>query len=319
MASTIYFYKGDEKYLTNAKIDRIIKDSKADELNITSYDCSEVNVEKAVFDALTPPFLGDKKVVIIKNPLFLESEKAGSGQNLQLLKTYLQSPMDDTLLIINASGIKVNDKLEITKAIEKASTIYTTNGISEVEFTGWIKRECEVEKVGIDQRAVSLYYKACGNDLEMAKNEIDKAINYVGKNGQITEQVARTLIGQNGLTDVFALTNAIIEQNKEKAYSVYLELTRYEKDVSALIGLITKTLKDNLLVKLYVEEGLDQNQVASIMKVSPNRAYYMIKNANEFQMEVIKLYISRLANLDYKIKSGQVDKKVGFEEFLLNI
>ena len=319
MANTIYFYKGDEKFLTNAKIERLVKDSKADELNITSYDCGEVNVEKAIFDALTPPFLGDKKVVIIKNPLFLESEKAGTGHNLQLLKTYLASPMEDTLLIINASGIKVNDKLDITKAIEKASTIQTTNGISEVEFTGWLKRECEVEKVAIDQGAVSLYYKACGNDLEMAKNEIDKAINYVGKNSLITEQVARMLIGQNGLTDVFALSNAIIEQNKTKAYSVYLELTRYEKDVSALIGLITKTLKDNLLVKLWVEEGLDQNQVAAKMKVSPNRAYYMIKNANEFEMDVIKKYISRLANLDFKIKSGQVDKKIGFEEFLLNL
>ena len=70
MENTVYFYKGDEKYLTNSKIERVIKESKADELNITSYDCSEVNVEKAVFDALTPPFLGEKKVVIIRNPLF---------------------------------------------------------------------------------------------------------------------------------------------------------------------------------------------------------------------------------------------------------
>ena len=319
MANTVYFYKGDEKYLTNSKIERLIKESKADELNITSYDCSEVNVEKAVFDALTPPFLGEKKVVIIRNPLFLESEKAASGQNLMILKQYLAKPVDDTILIINGAGLKINEKLEIVKAIEKVATIQNTNGISEVEFTGWLKRECEVEKVSIEQSAVSLYYKACGNDLEMAKNEIDKAINYVGKNGLITEGIARNLIGQNGLTDVFALTNAIIEQDRHKVYSIYLELTRYEKDVSALIGLITKTLKDNLLVKMWVEEGLEQNEVAQKMKVSPNRAYYMIKNAKEFRTEVLKKYIDSLATLDYKIKSGKVDKKIGFEEFLLSI
>ena len=319
MASTVFFFKGDEKYLTNAKIDRLIKESKTDELNITSYDCSEVNVEKAIFDALTPPFLGDKKVVIIRNPMFVETEKAGSGHNLALFKQYLANPSEETLLIINASGLKVNEKLDIVKVIEKASNIQNTNGISEVEFTGWIKRECEVEHVLIDQRAVSLYYKACGNDLEMAKNEIDKAINYVGKNGLITEAIARLLIGQNGLTDVFQLTNAIVEQNKTKAFSVYQELTRYEKDVSALVGLITKNLKDNLLVKLWVEEGLDQSEIATKMKVSPNRAYYMIKNVSEFPVDKIKKYIDALALLDYKIKSGQVDKKIGFEEFLLNI
>ena len=80
MASTIYFFKGDEKFLTNAKIDRLIKESKADELNISSYDCSEVGIEKAIIDASTPPFLGDKKVVIVRNPLFLESEKTSVGQ-----------------------------------------------------------------------------------------------------------------------------------------------------------------------------------------------------------------------------------------------
>ena len=319
MANTIYFFKGDEKFLTNAKIDRLIKESKADELNISSYDCSEVNVEKAIVDASTAPFLCDKKVVIIRNPLFLETEKAGSLHNLEILKRYLSSPSEDTILIINASGLKVNNKLEIVKDIEKVANIQNTNVISDVEFSGWLKRECEVEFVSIDSKAVALYYKACSNDLQMAKNEIDKAINYVGKNGLITEGLARTLIGQNGLTDVFALTNAIVEQNKNKAFSVYQELTRYEKDVSALIGLITKNLKDNLLVKLWVEEGLDQSQIATKMKVSPNRAYYMIKNVSEFPIDKIKKYLDALAVLDYKIKSGQVDKKIGFEEFLLNI
>lgn len=319
MAGNIYFYKGDEKYLTTSKIDRLIKESKADELNITSYDCSEVNIEKAIFDALTPPFLGEKKVVVIRNPLFLETEKAGHNQNLKIFTQYLNNPMEETLLIINASGIKVNDKLEIVKLLNKVSNVVNTNGISEVEFSGWLQRECEVEGVKIDPNALSLYYKASGSDLESAKNEIDKAINYVGKNGLITKAIANELISKNSLTDVFSLTNAIVEQNKTKAFEIYLELTRYEKDVSVLVNLITKSLKDNLLVKLYVESGLDQNQVAIKLKVSPNRAYYMIKNANEFKMETIKNYIDRLAVLDYKIKSGQVDKKIGFEEFLLNI
>ena len=55
------------------------------------------------------------------------------------------------------------------------------------------------------------------------------------------------------------------------------------------------------------------------MKVSPNRAYYMIKNVSEFPIDKIKKYLDALAVLDFKIKSGQVDKKIGFEEFLLNI
>ena len=135
----------------------------------------------------------------------------------------------------------------------------------------------------------------------------------------ITETITRELISKNSQNDIFALTNALCEQNKKKAFEVYLELTRYEKDVTVLINMISKTLRDNLLVKMLVKEGFEQAQVASKMKVSPNRAYYMIKNANMFSSDVIKKYINNIALLDYNIKSGKVDKRIGFEEFLLNL
>ena len=312
MGNNIYFYKGDEKYLTNSKIQRLIKESKADELNITSYDCSEVNVEKAIFDALTPAFLGDKKVVIIRNPMFIETEKASNMHNIKLLIKYLESPMEDTYLIINGSGLKVNEKLEVVKVLNKYAHIINTNGISEVEFSGWLQRECELQGVRIEKNAISLFYKSSGNDLELTQNEIDKVINYVGRNGLITEAITKELISKNSQNDIYALTNALCEQDKKKAFEVYLELTRYEKDVTVLINLITKTLKDNLIVKLLVEEGYEQAAVASKMKVSPNRAYYMIKNANLFSTEVIKKYIKAIALLDYKIKSGKIYKRIGF-------
>lgn len=319
MANNIYFYKGDEKFLTSSKIQRLIKETKADELNITSYDCSEVNVEKAIFDALTPAFLGNKKVVIIKNPVFIESEKASSSHNIKLLIQYLEKPWEETVLIINGSGLKINEKLEVVKALNKYANIITTNGISEVEFSGWLQRECELQGVKIEKNAIALFYKSSGNDLEQTQNEISKVINYVGKNGLITEAITKELISKNSQNDIFTLTNALCKQNKKKVFEVYLELTRYEKDVSVLINMISKTLRDNLLVKMLVKEGYEQAQVASKMKVSPNRAYYMIKNANMFSVDVIKKYINNIALLDYNIKSGKVDKRIGFEEFLLNL
>ena len=206
MANNIYFYKGDEKFLTSSKIQRLIKETKADELNITSYDCSEVNVEKAIFDALTPAFLGNKKVVIIKNPVFIESEKASSSHNIKLLIQYLEKPWEETVLIINGSGLKINEKLEVVKALNKYANIITTNGISEVEFSGWLQRECELQGVKIEKNAIALFYKSSGNDLEQTQNEISKVINYVGKNGLITEAITKELISKNSQNDIFTLT-----------------------------------------------------------------------------------------------------------------
>ena len=59
--SNVCLFLGEEKYIINSKINRIIKETKADEFNITSYDCEETNVSNAIQDALTPPFMSDTK------------------------------------------------------------------------------------------------------------------------------------------------------------------------------------------------------------------------------------------------------------------
>ena len=46
--NNIYLFIGEEKLIINSKISRVINGSLADEYNITSYDCEEVNVNVAI-------------------------------------------------------------------------------------------------------------------------------------------------------------------------------------------------------------------------------------------------------------------------------
>ena len=66
-------------------------------------------------------------------------------------------------------------------------------------------------------------------------------------------------------------------------------------------------------------KGLNQNTIASKMKMSSGRIYYILKNAKNYDLEDIESNIQKLANLDLKIKTGAIDKRIGFEEFLLSI
>lgn len=318
MTNRVYLFRGDEKFLTNTKIQKLIRDSKVDEFNITTYDCAETNLEQAIFDVCTAPFLSDRKIVIIKNPTFLESDK--TNHNVNLLIQYLDHPLEDSLLIINATGMKVNEKAKATSALLNKATVITTNGISEVEFSGWLQRECETQgKVRIENAAISLFYKTIGINLEEAKNEVDKIITYVGEGGVITEEVAKKLLCKGSQNDIYSLTNAIFDKDKAKVLKLYEELTRYEKDVTVFINLITKSFKDILIVKILDKEGLNQNSIANKMHLNPNRVYYMLKNASNYSLEEIEDNVSKLANLDLKIKSGQIDKKIGFEQYLLGL
>ena len=66
---------------------------------------------------------------------------------------------------------------------------------------------------------------------------------------------------------------------------------------------------------MMLQAGYRQADVASKMKISSGRAYYLVKNSRSMDLNKVKEYVIKLGDLDYKIKSGQIDIKQGFEFF----
>src|SRR5690554_6882844 len=106
--ANIYFYFGEESLIIKNKIERLIKETRADEYNITTYDFDEVSILSILQDAMTMPFMSDKKVIVIKNPRFLSSEISLSEKEMEALNSYLASPLESTYLIIDANNIKLD-------------------------------------------------------------------------------------------------------------------------------------------------------------------------------------------------------------------
>lgn len=45
----------------------------------------------------------------------------------------------------------------------------------------------------------------------------------------------------------------------------------------------------------------------------------MVKNAGSQKIKDLENYFEKLSTLDFKIKSGEIDKKIGLELFLLEV
>lgn len=316
---SVYLFYGDESLIIKNKIDRIINDSKADEFNISTYDLEEVSILNALQDAITMPFLSASKVVLCKNPIFLTSEKSLTEKELDEFKKYITTPMDSTYFIIDAHGLKLDDRKDIVKRLKKLPNANETKELSEIEISGWIKRQCTINGVDIRDDAVRAFANITGKDLINAKNEIDKLISYVGPNGVITTDIVNLVVVKEIQRDVFALSNAIVEQNKPKIINLYRELRDSGNDIFYLFSLVSKSMREIFLVNSILLEGYKQADVAKMMKVSPGRAYYMVRNAKSLDIDIVKDYILKLGDLDYNIKSGKVDIKSGFELFIFGI
>lgn len=313
----IYLFLGKELYSIDDKIKRKIAEHKIDEFNINIYDLEEVNLSEAMRDALTPPFMGEMKAILLKNPFFLSTIKPTIDHKLYSFQEYLKNPMDTTILLINAANLQLDEKKDIVKKLKRAANISYNNPLTEVEFKAWFTRYLKFAGVEMQRDADKAFFNLAGKSVINAKNEADKLISYVGPGGTITTAIINKVVVKDIEDDVYALTNAIIEKNRSKVISIYQDLIKGGRDVMYLFSLVVKSMRETLLTHLYLEEGLSAEDINK--KFSYYNQYkisYMIKNTKALDYDIVCKYIHKLSELDYKIKSGQIEGKTGFELLL---
>ena len=63
----IYAFYGNEPFLINKEINKIIKDNNISDFNISNYDLSEFSLQDIIDDALTVSLFDEKKAIIVNN------------------------------------------------------------------------------------------------------------------------------------------------------------------------------------------------------------------------------------------------------------
>lgn len=312
----VFLFIGNEELMIKNKIDKLIGSLTTNQYNINSYDMQINNVSMAIQDCLTPPFLADNKVIIIKNPLFLTKSKSEIEHKVELLDSYLDNVVETNYLIIDASGLKLDDNNKLVKKIKQKAEVSETKELSDIEMKGWLKRRFSIMGKEISDNAVELFFERVGWNLVIAYNEFEKLINYVGQRNDVTIKDVEKVVVKELETDVFKLTNTLLDGDKKKTINIYHDLVKGGNDPVKLLGLVSKTIKDTYNVCIMLEEGYKQIDIANILGVSTGRAYYIIKSARSFKIDVLASLLTKLHELDYKIKTGKIDKNTGFEMFL---
>ena len=80
------------------------------EFNVVTYDLEEAYLEDVVEDARTLPFFGERKVLLIKSPLFLTSQKEKLEQNIKILEEYIGEPSPFSILVFVAPYEKLDER-----------------------------------------------------------------------------------------------------------------------------------------------------------------------------------------------------------------
>lgn len=293
--------------------ENLIKENNFTEATISFYDLDEVLLQDALEDLDTYSFLSDKKVIIIEN---IESIKYDDfKKDFDHLLKYIDNPNSDNLLIIEAH--KLNNVLKITKELKNKCKYISI----EIDSKKYIKDSLNGYK--IDTNTINLLDEYCLGDITKIDGECAKLKNYkiddkIITREDIEELVVRKLGDEKELT--FAFSRSLAEKDIKSALLKYHELLSYDIEPLSIIGLLASQIRIIYQVKILEKRHLSDKEIADMLE---EKSDYRIKKTRELtrlysEEELLRL-MQRLSDMDYKIKTTDIDGKSLLEFFIINI
>ena len=293
--------------------DNLIKENNFLDAEISIYDLEEVEIENALEDLDTYGFLSSKKVIVIQN---IESIKYDDyKKDIDHLFKYIDNPNSDNLLIIEAR--KLNNTLKITKELKKKCKYIL------VEFNSKDYIKTTLKDYKIDNLVINLLDEYCQSDITKIDGECSKLMNYKCDDKTITKEdveevVVKKLGDERDLT--FAFSRSLAERNIKEALLKYHELLNYNIEPLSIIGLLASQIRIIYQVKLLEKNRLSDREIADTLG---EKSDYRIKKTRELtrlysEDELLGL-MQKLSDMDYRIKTTDVDGKNLIEMFIINI
>ena len=299
----LYLFYGNNKSIINDKINNIINKYNIVDNNIIKYDLED-NLDNIIEEASMISLFGDTKLILI-NTTFKEEI------DIDKLEEYLKH-YNNNIYIVFMSNDKVDTRRKLYKLITKYGTIEEVTSDNNY-IRSYIKEYIKDYKMDINY-----FLSKVSDNLDNIKNELDKLMLYKLEDKNITNKDIDDLVISNVEEDIFALTDSVITNNIDKSITLYNKFMEKNYEPVYIIGLLGNQFTLLYQVKKLYNMGKNNNDIASILGVHPYRVKLAIQNSYYYTEEDLIKYIYKLGNLDKDIKTGNIDKTLGLELFLIN-
>lgn len=305
----VYLIYSLDKEVIEKYIEKIIIKENIEQNSIIKYSLNDDNVLDIIDECNTTGLFSLKKLVVVESTDALSSK----GKEITELTNYLDNYNKNIILVFTSISDKVDTRKKLYKQINSIGKIESLNKDNNY-LVNLIKEKLNDYKMN----DINYFISKVGNNINNIENELEKLINYKYEEKIITKEDIDNLCESNIEEEIFALTDAIVKNDNNKAITLYNLFLRKNYDVMQMIGLISSQFRFLLQVKILYNKNKTQEEIAKILEVHPYRVKLAISNCYYYDINSLENYLIKLFEIDKNIKLGLIDKNIFFELFILN-
>jgi DNA polymerase-3 subunit delta len=134
-------------------------------------------------------------------------DSEASTQDLQLLETYLQSPVNTSCLVLVVDAL--DRRRALTRSLIAAATVVECSGPTDAaEMARWVKNRVAAEGMTIDPRLARLVADRIWPEVARLRSEMERLLLYAAGRG-ITEADVKEVVRAANPVDDWGVTRAI--------------------------------------------------------------------------------------------------------------
>jgi len=306
----VYFLMGDEPYFIDLICDyaeKNILDDIEKEFNQSVLYGRDVDVQTIISEAKRYPMMADKQVVIVK--------EAQNVRNIEDLETYVQNPLDSTILVICYKYKSLDKRKTFPKTVAKHGILYESKKLYDNKVPDWISGYLKEKGYSAGPKANQLLTEFLGADLGKIANELDKLMINLPAGTEITPDHIQQNIGISKDYNTFELNDALGKRDILKANRIVNYFGSNTKEhpipvtISSLYGYFVKIMQYHFL------QDKSKESAAKALGVNPYFVQDYISAARNFSAGQVKSVIAILREFD--LRSKGVDNSSAGESELL--
>ena len=297
----VYLLAGSEQFLKEdalAKIKSSFLEEESGDFNFNLFYAGSASAEKILECASTSPFLGRKRVVLVRQ---IENLSASDGK---LILSYVRTPHKHTCLVLETS--EDNLKQTFFAEICKYARVIFCQSFTGSRLFAWIRACVEAKGKKIEEKAVRLLANNLNNNLQLLDSSLDNLILYIGEKETIEVGDVKVLVGRDVTTDVFELFDAVVARDNDESFQILDSLLKDGINSSQILGALAhKVISDRNRISPHTKNfGVGVNstvferaQRAQRALLDLRRTDSDIKTGKQTQRLALELLLARLLDL----------------------
>jgi len=301
------------------------------ELNYTLLDGERVKADEVAAACGTFPFGTERRLVVVRDLKLLkgtrsegDEEQLPSGEQKDFIDVVSSVP--DTCCLVFVCYGSVDKRKKLFGEIKKQGAVYEFERVEREDLSTWIKNVLGKNGKKIAVRELEYFINNTGyldkngsKTLYDLENMLEKLAGFMGNTEKVELAHLEAVLPRNLENDVWKLINACSEKDVDRSLRVLGDLLTEGENALGILALLTKQIKNMVLVAELREKRLDSKAIAEKLGIHEYTVKLCSKYSAQIKPNLLQAAFRRCVEAELNIKSGRMGERLAMEMLFVSL